>query len=413
MQLGGLTASEGHLPEAERIASATVQSALSAGLETVAADGLVDLAFTLMSANPPRLPEAESQLRAAIELAQKHKAGRTEARAETQLAEVQLRAARPPQALRTLEPALAFFKQHKYRNMELTALSIAARAYQDLDDIPKARELASQGLKEAEASGDDYQLSLALNNLAVQATVLGALPEALALRERAEAIHRRQQDGAQLPYDLANRADLLIRLGRFEEAETALAEVDEGARNKLDAYIGRERRVAFLRALSATLSNRFPQASSLIKAMPGTPSPNTTTTLAAAIERYVQAKQGRPMPPALGRALEATDPATVREREYWTAATALARGDTRTAIAAASAGVEQATRIGNDELAWRMAAVGAAAARLAGDGEQSRTFRGTAMAARTRIRTSWGDHVRRYEQRPDLIELRKATELED
>jgi tetratricopeptide (TPR) repeat protein len=329
------------------------------------------------------------------------------------LAEVQSRAARPAEALRTLEPALAFFKQHKYRNMELTALSIAARAYQDLDDIPKARELASRGLKEAEASGDDYQLSLALNNLAVQATVLGALPEALALRERAEAIHRRQQDAAQLPYDLTNRADLLIRLGRFEEAEADLAEVDEGAREKLVAYIGRQRRVAFLRALSATLSNRFPQASSLIKAMPGSPSPNATTALAAAIDRYVQAKQGRGMPPALGSALEATDPATVRERQYWTAATALARGDTRGAIDVASAGVEQATRIGNDELAWRMAAVGAAAARLAADGERRRTFRATAVAARARIRTSWGDHVRRYEQRPDLIELRKATEMED
>ena len=335
------------------------------------------------------------------------------AAAATQLASVQSTQGKPAEALKTLEPALAFFKQHKYRRFELTALSIAARAYQDLDDIPKARELASQGLKEAEATGDDYQLSVALNNLAGQATVLGSLPEALALRERAEDIHRRQRDASQLPYDLTNHAELLIKLGRFEEAETAMKEVDEGARQKLDAYIGRQRRVAFLRALSATLSNRLGQAASLMNAIPRSPSPSPTATLASAIDRYIQAKQGRATPATPDSTMEATDPATARERQYWTAATALARGDTGSAIAAASAGIEQATRIGNDELAWRMAAIGTAAARLAGDGERRRTFRAIAVEARTRIRTSWGDHVRRYEQRPDLIELRKATELED
>ena len=412
MLLGGVTASEGRFSQAEQIVSAAVQSALQARLDTVAADGLIDLAFALTSANPPRWTEAESQLRTAMELAAKHKAHRTAARAATQLASLQSTQGKNAEALQTLQPALAFFKQHKYRNLELTALSIAARAYQDLDDIPKARELAGQGLKEAEATSDDYLLSVALNNLAGQATVLGSLPEALALRERAEAIHRRQRDALQLPYDLTNRAEVLIKLGRFEEAETALAEVDAGARDKLVAYVGRERRVAFLRALSATLSNRLPQASVLIKAIPASPTPSPTAALASALDRYIQAKQGRTTPAAPDHTLEPTDPATARERQYWIAAAALARGDTRGSVAAATAGVQQAARIGNDELAWRIAAIGAEAARLAGDREGRRTFRDLAIAARARIRASWGEHVRRYEQRPDLSELRKASELE-
>ena len=413
MQLGSVAASEGHFAEAEQIASAAVQSALQAGLETVAADGLIDLAFTLMSAEPPRLAEAESQLQIAMELATKHHAQRTAARAATQLASLQLTQGKAPDALKTLEPALVFVKQHKLRNLELTALSIAARAYQDLDDIPRARELASQGLKEAEATGDDYLLSVALNNLAGQATVLGSLPEALTLRERAEAIHRRQHDASQLPYDLTNRAELLIQLGRFEEAETALVEVDAGAREKLPAYVGRQRRVIFLRALSAMLSNRLPQAAVLIKSIPNIPSRSSTGPLASAIDRYLQAKQGRATPVTSDSPLEATDPATARERQYWTAAAALARGDASAAIAAAAAGGEQAARIGNDELAWRIAAIGAEAARIAGNRERRRTFRDVAIAARTRIHASWGDHVRRYDQRPDLSELRKASELED
>ncbi len=88
---------------------------------------------------------------------------------------------------------------------------------------------------------------IAANNLASVTTILGHYPEALRLRERAEAIHRRQGDQASLPYDLANRADLLIRLGRGGEAAAALDEIDKGIAAGLPAYQSRARRIAFLR----------------------------------------------------------------------------------------------------------------------------------------------------------------------
>jgi tetratricopeptide (TPR) repeat protein len=320
---------------------------------------------------------------------------------------------KPAEALRTLEPALAFFAQHKYRKFELTALSIAARVYQDLDDIPKARELASQGLKEAEATGDDSKLSLALNSLAAQATVLGSLPEALTLRERAEAIHRRQNDTLLLPYDLTNRAELLIRLGRFDDASAALAEVDAGVAKNVESYVGRQRRVAFLRALFATLSNQLAQASTLIKAIPASASPSPTSALVSDMERYVEAKSGHRTAPSFESPVQSTEPATDRERQYWIAAAAVARGDGRAALAAAAIGLERASKIGNDELAWRLAAIGAAAARIVGDQEQERALKVRAIAFRKRLRTSWGIQATRYEQRPDLVELRKASQLED
>lgn len=411
MQLGSVMTSEGRSSEAEQVVSNAVKMARDAGLETVAADGLIDLSATLMT--PAHLREAEAPLRAALALAEKRGAHRTAARAATQLASVQSLQGNPAEALKTLEPALAFFKQHKYRKFELTALSIAARVYQDLDDIPKARELASQGLKEAEATGDDAKVSLALNNLAGQATVLGSFPEALTLRERAEAIHRRQNDMLLLPYDLTNRAELLMKLGRFEEASTALAEVEAGAAKKLESYVGRQRRVAFLRALSATLSNQLAQASALIKAIPESASPSPTAALASDMQSYVEAKQQHRTAPSSQGPMQATEAATDRERQYWIAAAAVAGGDGRAALAAASTGLEQAAKIGNDELAWRMAAIGAAAARMVGDREQQRALTTRAIGFRTRLRTSWGTQATRYEQRPDLVELRKASELED
>jgi hypothetical protein len=215
-----------------------------------------------------------------------------------------------------------------------------------------------------------------------------------------------------LPYDLTNRAEVLIKLGRFEEASQAMHEVDAGIAKKIDSYLSRLRRVAYLRALSATLTNQLSQATSLIAAVPKSATPNPTSTLVSALDRYVQARLGRRVE-GVDKPTERGDPATARERDYWVAATALAGKDLRGAIAAASNAIEQAKKIHNDELTWRTAAVGAAAARAAGDREQERSFRALAVESRSRLRNSWGNQASRYEQRPDLVELRKASELED
>jgi tetratricopeptide (TPR) repeat protein len=404
MRLSGVTTSEGRFDEAEKMATAAVKTALEAGLDTAAAEGLVDLAAALMAAD--RLRDAEAQLRTAIAMAHRHGANRIEARAATQLASVQSSDGKPTEALASLAPVLEFLKLHKYRQLELTALSIAARAYQAVDDIAQARDVASRGLKEAEATGNDYEVSLALNNLASQATVLGALPEALVLRHRAETIHRRQNDVSQLPYDLANRAELLIRLGRFEEGHAALAEVEEGARKKVPTYVGRQQRVDFIRALAATLSDQFADAASRLATIE--PEPRTTSSmLASALGDYVDARRAHPR--RVDPVKDVSEPAIRRERLYWIAAASLFRGDSRVALASATVGLNQARRVGSDELAWRFAAVGSAAAGAAGDREQQRALQSVAVAALARLRASWREHARRYEQRPDLVALRKTA----
>jgi tetratricopeptide (TPR) repeat protein len=398
MQLGSVTAVEGHFDDSAQAVSAAVEAALRAGLETTAADGLVDLAGALITRRPA---DAESYARQAIELARKRGAARTLARAETQLASILSTAGKPAAALAVLEPALAFFQAHKFRRFELTALSIAARAYQDVDELQKARQLASQALTEAEVTRDDYQLAIALNNLAGQATVLGSLPEALALRQRAETIHRRRGETSQLPYDLTNRAELLIRLGRVDEAAVAMAEVDAGVAKKFDTYVSRLPRLAFLRTLSAIVSNQL------------TPASAPAAILAPALADYIRAGQHTDRRSRVATDLAPTDPATARERQYWTAAASLGRGETSIALTIAAEALGASSRVGNDELAWRVAAVGSIAARQGGDPQQQRAFQQTSAAALGRLRSAWGADERRYELRPDLDALRKSMEGRD
>jgi hypothetical protein len=316
--------------------------------------------------------------------------------------------------LSTVKPALEFFAQHKYRSYEITALLITSRAYQGLDDLRQAHAFASTAMKEAEITKDDNSVGVALGILAAQASVLGALPEALSLRNRAEAIHRRQHSMGTLAFDLTNRADLLIALGRPADAETALKEVDDGIARKIDVYVGRSRRVTFLRALAAAVSNDVQKAARVAKTIPpeagGT---DSASILGPAILSYAEARQQRRSAPAPApaRLPDNTSPALSRERLFWLASAALARGNAREAFATASDGVSQAVRVGNDELQWRLAAVASLAARAAGLTEDQRAFHDKAVEALRRVRSSWGDAARGYDDRPDLTALRVAADL--
>ena len=151
----------------------------------------------------------------------------------------------------------SFLKANHYRRLELFGLSVMSRAYQELDDLDRARAISADVVAAAEAIRDDVQVGIALSNLASVATALGQFPQALAHRERAEAIRRRQNDASALPYDLANRADLLIRLGGSMTRSRVLDELDAGIKAGIDAYVGRARRATFLRAMAGVESLRW------------------------------------------------------------------------------------------------------------------------------------------------------------
>ena len=112
----------------------------------------------------------------------------------------------------------------------------------------------------AESLNDQRGTALAAADLARVDTTLGNLHDALPLRERAETVYRQIGDQTSLPYSLANHADLLIRLGRLDAANRLLSELEAGIAKKLEAYVGRTRRVAFLRGLAATVALRCDDA---------------------------------------------------------------------------------------------------------------------------------------------------------
>ena len=407
MALGSVTASDGRFAESERIAKDAVQQALDAGLDTVAADGLVDLAATLLDSN--RVAEAAAQAQRALDLAEGRGARRTAARARIQLGVVRLEEHKPQEALALAESAISFLKPNQYRRLELYGLSVMSRAYQQQDALERARALSTDVVATAEALHDDVQIGIAVSSLAIVATGLGQLPQALSYRERVEAIHRRQNDSSALPYDLANRAELLIRLGRPDDGARVLDELDAGIKAGTDAYVGRARRAMYLRALAAVTALRAQDAARTLETLKPFKGNDSVSVFAPALLDYALARQKRPAgssPGAPDPDEASISPAFARERQYWRAATALERGNAAAARSEAERGLQLLGDLSNDELRWRLAALATLALRTLGQPDRAREMSGRAAQAFGRLRSSWPAGNEAYEKRPDLAELK-------
>jgi len=408
LTLASITATEGRSSDAVDAATSAVTDALRAGLDLVAAEGLIDLAGTFMDLE--RLAEADPALQRAARIADGLGARRTAARARAQLAELRRMQGDSNGAIELVDQVLPFFHDRHYRRLELTSLLIKARADNALGRIQQARDLSANVLTLAEAVKDDARIALAASDTAAGDTQLGRYPEALGLRERAESIYRRQGDDTSLPYTLVNRAELLIRLGRQGDASRVLSEVEAGAARGLDAYKGRTPRVAFLKMLAAATSLRCGEALQLaVGARAPEDRADSAGGVAEALEYFCAARLGRqPRQPGISPEKSAIARA---ERALWLANGALAARDSRAAAATASEGLSALGDLPNDDLRWTLAATGLIAARSLRERDLEARMSSVYHTSFERLQKNWASDFALYVARSDLRELRtRASE---
>ena len=410
--LSSITASEGRWEEAEAMAASAVDAALRAELESVAAEGLGDLATVLLQRG--RTAEADAHLARAIELAERRRARRIVERARLQRAYIMIVSGEATAGIAAAQEPLEYFRANRYRRYELTALSILSRAHDALGQYPEARTLAEEALRKADEIKDEGQAAEALENLAGVANATGDLPTAVAHRLRAVDIHRRQNEHSVLGYDLVNTADLLIRLGRHADAATLLDDLDAGVAQGLDAYQPRARRAAALRALSAAIQQRpVPARAFAAEARTEDDPPDSTSQFATSLTAYVGTiDNARPRRAPAKAPAGAVTSASGREIRYWDLLARLESGDARGALAGVESTLSAEGATTSYEFEWRIAAIGAAAARQIGDKIREAVRRERASAALARLRAAWQNDLALYESRPDLVVLRRKAGLD-
>jgi tetratricopeptide (TPR) repeat protein len=415
---------EGKFNEAEAAAREAVAQAFEAGLQSIAANGLIELANTLIQRG--NYADALPLLTRAEEIAKTSGAARTEMRARLQRAALRLAdrsgdsaapspreamAARSRDALNLCQGPLAFFTDHHYIRLEVTARNIMARAHENLEDYEEANRLATDALRIEESIGDDALVATSLENIALQLPKFGRHPEALAYRERIEQIHRKQHDQSSLAHDLPSHAQLLIELGRGRDAEALLAEVDDGIAKRAEAFMGQARRVTYLRALRAATEGHLEAIAPLVAslALPPPAKPDALVQWGRILGEYARARLRTAVTPAatiVGWLGEAGSPLQQRELSYWVALALLERREYALAYEVASqAGSAQAAQA-NPELMWRLAAIASRAAQRLPSAPIGASIGGLGATDRERLKTLWGDHAGAYFSRADLMTLR-------
>jgi len=314
----------------------------------------------------------------------------------------------PKDALGIVNDVLPLVQANKYRRLELSGLLIAASCHQDLGQLEQARETAASVLTVAESLHDEERTALAASELSRIATSFGDYAKALAFRERAEAIYRRLGNQRDLPYALANHADLLIRLGRLDEAASALSELETGISKGLDAYVGRARRATLLRGLAAATAMQCDTVHRILVEPTDSASLDSASLLAPSLLAFCDALTSHKPRPVAAAPADADD-VLVADRDYWVGMAKLAARDFAGADAAASEGLGRLGAMSNDEVRWRLTAVGAAAALGRGDTGPARQRADNAMKTLNLTRQQLGEQARSYDSRRDLVYLRKLA----
>src|SRR6185295_3978557 len=121
-----------------------------------------------------------------------------------------------------LEPALEFYRQGGYRSETLSCLALLARVNLQKGDYAAAAKGQEELLRLALELNDQSQIALAHAERGSGLASEEKFTEALDHLNQAYSIYSSQGIQRSMGYNLADRAEILVRLGRFDEARTLL-----------------------------------------------------------------------------------------------------------------------------------------------------------------------------------------------
>ena len=417
LQLCSVSFDAGETERSTGYARDAVDLAHKNGMENLSAQALVDLGNSFLIRGQPA--EAEKYLSQALESAQRAKARRNEARARVSLASLRQQQNKPDEVIHFLEPALAFYQQGGYRSETFSCLVLQARANLQKGDYAAAQTGQEQLLQLAQAANDQSQLALAHAERGSGLAAEQKFVEALEQMDQAGALYSTQGVQRSIGYNLTNRSEVLWRLGRYDDAQTLLAQADAIA-NKPGGELKRlSVEVELIKAQIALSQGRFPEAKeaaarTLEKA--GTEFKNLAMTarlLMGLAQSYAGASAaGKALAiQAFESASQLVDPAQLADAQLTFAETMLVSGDSRAAATHAQPAADTFIRLGQAESAWRAQAVLAQAAQNVGDKTIAREYALKARDSLSKLEQRWNaESYKSYLSRPDIQRLRKQLD---
>ncbi|MDX1979240.1 MAG: protein kinase [Bryobacteraceae bacterium] len=210
---------EGRTAEGQRAATQAVELARENGIENLTSRALIDLGNSLFLKG--EIADARSYLQQALKFARDNKAARTEARALANLGGLRIQTGETEQGWRDVEEALAFYRRGGYGREAALTLVLLGRALRKKGDAAAALRAFDEGLKVAPGA-ESQEAALAREGIGSVLAEKGDYPSALSHYAESRRIHGLLANPRGSGYAAASEANMLARLGRFQEASQAL-----------------------------------------------------------------------------------------------------------------------------------------------------------------------------------------------
>ena len=408
IDLSYLHSQRGMFTEAENYATQAVQFAQQRHLENLATAGLLELGNSYSSQG--NVEKAEYYFSQVIQFAKANKGRLREARGQSNLGGLYIQTSRVDEGVKMAQEALEYFKQANYPRSVGICLTQIARGYRRKADFPAAEQALNQKLEIAQKSSNPQDIADVDYEFGLLRLDEEKYPAALEKSDNAVATFEAGKDTFGVVFTNTNRAKILVRLGRFDEARRLLDELFKKTAELKGSYLQVVPELELTKAELAFSEGNLSQANaSASEAVKRAPPKSDTLTESKFFLGLVKAESG-----AKREAKQLCDEAinvssnSGNSRLYSVAQlrcaeAALKVNDAQTALTLATEAQARFARTQQKESEWRAWMVVARASQQLGDGTKAEEALKNAELVRSKLEQEWGPNVyKQYAARPDI-----------
>lgn len=407
IDLSYLASRRGFVSEAENYANQAVTIAQQNQLENLTAGGLLELGNAFSAKGD--YEKTEQYFRQAIQFAQVNKGRLGEAKGLTNLGGLYIQTLRIDEGLRMARQALEFFQQENYPRLAGTCLTHIGRGYRRKGEYAASQETLNRKLYLARQS--DSQPEIADSHVELGALLLDQeqLPAALEQYDNALKLYG-STNSFLVAFCNANRAKIMARLGRFDDARQLLNEIFKITAESKGAFLGLVPELHLIQAEMSLSEGDLSQAIASSNEAIKTGGPKSDVAIQAQyLLGLAKAASGartesqKLCDESIKAASDAGDFGVHSRTLLACAEAALKANDPKTALTLATQAQERSTRGEQLESEWRAWAIASRASKNLGDSDKAHEQMTRAEAIRARLEQKWGSDVfKQYTNRPDI-----------
>ncbi|MBC7911337.1 MAG: protein kinase [Pyrinomonadaceae bacterium] len=414
LQLSRVSYNEGATGKASDYANQALNLAEQHGLNNLAMIALLDLGNAFLASGSYDL--AEEHFRRALELAQRIGARRLEAKGRLNFGAFLMQQLRTDEGLTLIKQALEFFQQGNYQRDISFCLTYVGRDQRRKAQYEAALDTFKQKLQLAQTAGIRAQAASAHGDIAMAFAKQERYPEALQSYNESYAISKDIGDRQSLAYNRMNRGNVLVQLGRLDEASASLAEASSHANRPEGSYKAVLAEIEMIHAQIALSERNFAEARKRsLEAIKQADKKFTDVAIEAKITYGLAqvfsgaAREGKLMcEEALAAAERTGEQSLITDAMLALTEALYQTGESGRALTLALQAQERLARSGEQESEWRAWLIAALATAKTGDKSAARERLTRASESLARLQQNWGaEAFERYQRRQDIQALHK------